>query len=100
MKQEHPLDPIILPNLRDLKPPNSKPRTRRQLRSLPNAVEHSLISKLMNIDTRKLKVVLAACLLGALVVLGIALTIKLTPLVIAFLALLGLRTLLIHWKRN
>ena len=74
-------------------------KIRRQARRLSQRIKGGITSRLAHLDQAKLKKVLIACGLAAAVATAICVLVKLTPLIITLLALLGLGALLQMWGR-
>ena len=74
-------------------------KIRRQARRLSQRIKGGISSRLANLDREKLKKVLIACGVTVAAALVICLLVKLTPLIVALLAVLGLGTVLHMWDR-
>ena len=74
-------------------------KIRRQVRRLSKRIKGGITSRLAHLDREKLKKVLIACGVAAAAVAAICLLFKLTPLIIALLAVLGFGAVLQTWDR-
>ncbi len=74
-------------------------RIRRQARRLSQRIKGGISSRLANLDREKLKQVLIACGVVVAAAVAICLLVKLTPLIVALLAVLGLGVVLQMWDR-
>lgn len=74
-------------------------KIRRQARRLSQRIKGGISSRLANLDREKLKKVLIACGVTVAAAAVICLLVKLTPLIVALLAVLGLGTVLHMWDR-
>jgi hypothetical protein len=71
----------------------------RKARRLTQRIKGGITSRLANLDQAKLKKVLIACGVAAAVATAICVLVKLTPLIVALLALLGLGAVIQMWER-
>jgi hypothetical protein len=71
----------------------------RKARRLTQQIKGGITSRLAHLDQAKLKKVLIACGVAAAVAAAICILVKLTPLIITLLALLGLGAVLQMWER-
>jgi hypothetical protein len=71
----------------------------RKARRLTQRIKGGITSRLAHLDQAKLKKVLIACGVAAAVATAICILVKLTPLIVALLALLGLGAVLQMWER-
>jgi hypothetical protein len=74
-------------------------KIRRQARRLSQRIKGGITSRLAHLDREKLKKVLMACGVVAAAAVAICLLAKLTPLIVALLAVLGLGVVLQMWDR-
>jgi hypothetical protein len=74
-------------------------KLRRQVRRLSKRIKGGITARLAHLDREKLKKVLIACGVAAAAVAAICLLVKLTPLIIALLAVLGFGAVLQTWDR-
>lgn len=74
-------------------------KIRRRARRLTQRIKGGITSRLAHLDQAKLKKVLIACGVAAAVATAICVLVKLTPLIVALLALLGLSAVLQMWER-
>ena len=74
-------------------------KMRRQVRRLSKRIKGGITSRLAHLDREKLKKVLIACGVAAAAAAAICLLVKLTPLIVALLAVLGFGALLQTWDR-
>jgi hypothetical protein len=74
-------------------------KIRRRARRLTQRIKGGITSRLANLDQAKLKKVLIACGVAAAVATAICVLVKLTPLIVALLALLGLGAVIQMWER-
>ena len=74
-------------------------RIRRQARRLSQRIKGGITSRLTNLVRDKLKKVLIACGVAAAAAAAICLLVKLTPLVITILAVVGLGAVIQMWER-
>lgn len=74
-------------------------KVRRQARRLTQQIKAGITARLAHLDPATLKKVLIACGLAAAVATAICLLVKLSPLIVALLALLGLGAVLQMWER-
>ena len=72
---------------------------RRQARRLSQRIKGGITSRLAHLDPEKLKKVLIACGVTVAAAAVICLLVKLTPLIVALLAVLGLGVVLQMWNR-
>jgi len=71
----------------------------RKARRLTQRIKGGITSRLAHLDQAKLKKVLIACGVAAAVATAICVLVKLTPLIVALLALLGLGAVIQMWER-
>lgn len=71
----------------------------RKAKTSWNRIKGGINSRLAHLDREKLKKVLIACGVAAAVATAICILVKLTPLIVALLALLGLGAVLQMWER-
>lgn len=74
-------------------------KIRRKVRRLSKRIKGGITSRLANLDREKLRKVLIACGVTVAAAAAICLLVKLTPLLITLLAVLGLGALLQTWDR-
>jgi hypothetical protein len=74
-------------------------KIRRQARRLSQRIKGGITSRLAHLDREKLRKVLIACGVTVAAAAAICLLVKLTPLLITLLAVLGLGALLQTWDR-
>ena len=74
-------------------------KIRRQARRLSQRIKGGITSRLAHLDREKLKKVLIACGVAAAAVAAICLLVKLTPLIVVLLAVLGFGAVLQTWAR-
>lgn len=71
----------------------------RKAKTSWNRIKGGINSRLAHLDREKLKKVLIACGVAAAVATAICVLVKLTPLIVALLALLGLGAVIQMWDR-
>lgn len=71
----------------------------RKAKTSWNRIKGGINSRLAHLDREKLKKVLIACGVAAAVATAICVLVKLTPLIVALLALLGLGAVIQMWER-
>lgn len=74
-------------------------KVRRQVRRLSKRIKGGITSRLAHLDREKLRKVLIACGVAVAAAAVICILVKLTPLIVALLAVLGLGALLQTWDR-
>lgn len=74
-------------------------RIRRQVRQLTQRIRGGITARLAHLDHDKLKKVLISCGVAAAIAVTIVVLVKLTPLLVTLLALLGVGAVLQLWDR-
>ena len=74
-------------------------KVRRKVRILSQRIRDGLTARFAHLDRDKLKQALIACGIAAAVATVIVVLVKVTPLIVALLALLGLGAVLQMWDR-
>ena len=74
-------------------------RIRRKARRLTQRIKGGITSRLAHLDRDKLKEVLIGCGVAVAAAVAICLLVKLTPLVITILAVVGLGAVIQMWER-